>query len=342
MIDCAVHPQVPQNEILNRLSEPWRSRAFPTLHRLMYVHPRSDFHSDIDLEAQTPASDPRQLSRQLFTGDVARAILVPPARNLQPEPEMETAIAEALNDWLTEVWLTSDRRYLGSIRVCPRDPASAVREIERWAGHPSMVQISVPLQAHAPYGQDHYLPIWEAAAKHNLPVAVHVDPGSSIDFWPTPAGYPRHYIEYAVLVNLSFIYHLVNLIVEGVFDRLPNLRFVFVDGGFDTLMAFRYRLNMYWRSVRVEIPWVRRLPSEYLKSHVRFCLQKLEGPAADLTAEFLSWSDGEDICLFGSHFPYWYSDRSALEIASLPQAVRTKILRDNAATLYGLEELSPA
>ncbi len=77
--------------------------------------------------------------------------------------------------------------------------------------------------------------IWEAAAAHGLPVMVKLDGGSGVDFAPTAVGYPHHFIEYSVLAPINFAYHLISMISEGVFERLPDLRVVFADGGHDML-----------------------------------------------------------------------------------------------------------
>jgi predicted TIM-barrel fold metal-dependent hydrolase len=343
VVDCAVHPQVTGDEIRERLPEPWRSRSFPSWQRAFYVHPESEFAAEFESGLTLPGSDPEIAVAKVFGQHVEHAILVPPGRNLQPEPDMEAAICSAINEWLAERWLARDPRFWGSIRVSPRHPEAAVREIERWADHPAMVQVCVPLQAHAPYGQRQYFPIWEAAARYGLPVAVHLDPGSSIEYWPTPAGYPRRFVEYASLVSLSAAYHLTNLVAEGVFERLPALRFVLVDGGYEMLLAFSYRFNMYWRSVRAELPWLRKLPSRYTGEQVRFCLQLLDAPTSpEEMAESLAWGGGDEACLFGSHYPYWNYAGVESTARLLPTAARATVMGKNAATLYRLRERSPS
>ena len=66
----------------------------------------------------------------------------------------------------------------------------------------------------------------------------------------------------------SFV-HLATLIIEGVFGRHPDLRFVFADGGYDMLTPLMWRLDTFWMSMRDQTPWVDRYPSEYLPDHVR-------------------------------------------------------------------------
>ena len=127
------------------------------------------------------------------------------------------AICRATNDWLADQWLGHEEggEFVGTIRIDPREPEQAVAEIKRWASHPKMVQVAVPLQAQRPYGNRDYLPVWQAAAEHGMPVLIQADGGSSIDYWPSPVGYYKLFLEYATLYPVNFSYHLVSLIAEA-------------------------------------------------------------------------------------------------------------------------------
>jgi hypothetical protein len=75
-------------------------------------------------------------------------------------------------------------------------------------------------------------PIWAAAAGHGLPVAVHINGGNGVDYAPTFAGHTSTYPGYAAFMPLNSFVHLATLIIEGVFGRHADLRFVFADGGY--------------------------------------------------------------------------------------------------------------
>ena len=59
--------------------------------------------------------------------------------------------------------------------------------------------------------------LWEAAADAGLPVALHIETGTGVDSAPTPSGPPRTYPQYVGFMGLNYIYHLMNMIAEGVF-----------------------------------------------------------------------------------------------------------------------------
>jgi len=163
---------------------------------------------------------------------------------------LNSRICAAVNDWLLDCWLEPDTtgRFLGTIRVNPEDVKGAVAEIERLAGHPKMVQVGIPLQSREPYGKPMFEPIWEAAAAHGLPVAVHINGGNGVDHAPTFAGHAYTYPGYAAFMPLNSFVHLATLIIEGMFGRHPDLRFVFADGGYDILTPLMWRLDTFWMS----------------------------------------------------------------------------------------------
>lgn len=333
------------DEIRGYMSEPWRSLDFSGPSRYLYpaptgVPPFGEYLEGARDGSGVAASDPEAVSSYLDRAGVEQAVMLPLTRGLNPNLELGSAICAATNDWLADTWLgkwNQHGRFFGSIRVNPGDPEAAVREIERWAGHPKVVQVAVPLEAHRPYGQRVYVPVWEAAAKHRMPVAVHTDGGVGVDLYPTPNGYPRTFIEYNTLLSVNFIYHLASLIVEGVFERLPDLKFVFADGGHDELMPLMWRLDMGWPICRLEAPWVKSRPTSYLRDHVRFCVARLEGPESEATVnEWFEFNDGASLLLYASNYPHW----SALEpqelYPGLAAEVRRRILSENARELYSL------
>jgi predicted TIM-barrel fold metal-dependent hydrolase len=244
-----------------------------------------------------------------------------------------------VNDWLLDRWIDADStgRLRGTIRVNPEDPKGAVAEIERLAGHPKLVQVGIPMQSREPYGKPVFEPIWEAAAAHNLPVAVHINGGNGVDYPPTFAGHAHTYPGYAAFMPLNSFVHLATLIIEGVFGRHPGLRFVFADGGYDILTPLMWRLDTFWVSMRDQTPWVDRYPSEYLREHVRYCSSAFDGPTDPALSErWLGFTDKADLLMYGSSYPHWSTSTPEDVVVGLNAEQREKVLWRNASELYGL------
>src|SRR5262249_4518623 len=134
----------------------------------------------------------------------------------------------------------------------------------------------LPVRSAAPYGNRRYHPIYEAAVRHNLVIGLHFGgaPGNP----PTPTGWPSYYIEEYAGMAQVFQSQLISLIVEGVFDQFPTLRVALIESGVTWLPSLMWRLDKEWKGLRREVPWVRRLPSDYIRDHVRLTIQPFDAP----------------------------------------------------------------
>jgi predicted TIM-barrel fold metal-dependent hydrolase len=345
IIDASVHPNFRFNaELREYLPPPWRNRGIPDIEKNNYSAPGGDYAADLVVSDDVyPASDPEVVSRHLFDEQgVDIAILLPLTRGNNPDRRLASAICAAVNDWQADRWLGSGNphgRFRGTIRVNPNDPEGAVREIERWADHPLMVQVGVPMEARDPYGKPQYWPVWEAAARHRLPVVLHVDGGAGADIPPTPAGSPRTYAAFAALSPVNGFYHLLNLIAEGVFERLRDLVFVLGDGGSDVAVALLWRYDMFWRAFRDVTPWSPRRGSDYVRDQVRFLTSRLEGPHNDQIGASW-WAQGErsSLMLYASHYPHWSLATPQDPLPGLEGDRRQAVLGGNAAEVYRIAE----
>jgi uncharacterized protein len=315
-------------DVTKHMPPPFRDLPLghPFGHR--YVPPIDDIHPSIgkatdygghpsgrQAAATAVAADAQRYTDPDLAGDelfgrrgVAAAIVVAPNRLLLADWRHEVAIMRATNLWLKETWLSSRHglAFRASIHVAPGSVRAAVEEIERWAGDPGFVQVALPLHTHEPYGDQRFFPIFEAAARQGLPVAIHGDGSGGVELAPTMAGLPAHFVEYRTLFPLNGVLQLGSMISEGVFDRLPDLTIVFTDGGFASYAPLLWREEAKAKALKEEMPWVGARPTEYLRRHVRFVLRGDDLPAS--ATDFrtaLDLADAGRTLLYGSNFPMW-------------------------------------
>jgi len=343
IIDCDVHPGPRSiDEIKSYMRQPWKDR-YTGGGRGFFGNPSHG--ARLDAKPPTggsPGTDPDFLRTQLIDAyGIAHAVLLPRAFcNLHPDPDFGTAIAAAFNDWVADTWLgryNHDGVFKGSITIAHQDPHAAANEIERWAGHPHFVQVMTDSGARAPFGQRQYYPMYEACARNGLPFAIHPGTdGMGINVQPSP-GYPTHYIEWHTCLSLAFQAHLVSLLTEGVFERFPNFKVVLTEGGVSWLPALMWRLDAEYKALRMEVPWLKRMPSEYLRDHVRISSQPLERPEkTQHLLQILEMMDAEHILMFASDYPHWDFDSPTHAFPKLPEAMHQRIFEENARELYGL------
>jgi len=250
-------------------------------------------------------------------------------------PDLAAGIAGAVNDWIIAEWLEREPRFRASL-VVPRQVESAVREIERVGSHAGFVQVFLPVLSEQPYGQRGFWPLYEAALRHDL--AISIQPGASAGHPPLPTGWPSYYIEEYAGIAQVFQTQVVSLVAEGVFDRFPELRVLLVEAGFTWLPSLMWRFDKDWKSLRREIPWVRRPPSEYIREHLRFTILPWDAPPQPgWLLEILEQLGSEELLLFATDYPHRHFDKPEQALpAALPAALRPKILHENARAFYRL------
>ncbi|MFD4459033.1 amidohydrolase family protein [Nocardia sp. NPDC058480] len=344
-IDASVHIFFASNrDLRDHLREPFKSRGVPDVDLDWYGAPGGEYLTGAQGPGRrAPGSDPAVVAGHLFADrGVDVAVLHPMTRGILPDRHLTSAVLAAHNDMLVTRWLEHEEfghRFRGTLRVNPEDIPGALREIARYGQHRSIVQVGVPLQSRELYGKPQFWPLWEAAAAAGLPVAVHIETGESIAFPPTPSGHTRTYEQYLGFMSLNYIYHLLNMIAEGVFERFPELRFVWADGGADLLTPFSWRMDTFGRPHLEQTPWAPRMPSEYLPDHVFFVQDRHDGPPADaeFAAEWLGFTGKDDMVMFGSSYPHWQATELDALSPGLTTEQRDKLCWRNAARLYGIE-----
>ncbi len=343
LIDCDVHP-IPRNvqEIYPYLPKRWH-KDYIMLGRPFYNHPNHVLRLDaVTPDGNIPGSDPSFVREHLLNEyGIDYAVLLPLAYvNMHPNPYMAADLASAYNQWLVDVWLDGcnhDGRYKGSITVAPQNPKAAVKEIEKWAEHPHMVQVMMDSGADTNFGHMQYHAIYEACAHYGLPIALHPTGEALGISRPASSGYPTTYMEWSVGLTFSVQAHLVSFITEGVFDRFPNLKLVLVEGGSAWLPSLMWRMDNSWKGLRDEVPWLKKRPSEYVKEHVRITSQPLESTDHPEHLLYnLEMMDAKNILMFASDYPHWDFDSPTRTFPKMPAEMKQRIFYDNAKKLYKL------
>lgn len=347
IIDCDVHVDFKSHkELLPFLQEPWRSMVARSgvdtaVHG--YRNPVGVGRRDArPPSGGPPGSDVAFLKEQLMeaygieTGILIHAGLL--RMGIHPDPDYAAAICSAYNDWLIATWLEPHPEFKGALLIAPNDTDLAVAEIERLGEHPSIVEIVMSSASRAPFGQRQYHPIYAAAEKYGLPVAIHPGAeGSGIGTAPTAVGFPSRYIEWHTCLSQTFMTHVVSLICEGVFERFPNLRFVLVEGGVAWLAPLIWRLDKNYKGLRMQVPWMKRRPQEYVREHIRVCTQPIEEPEDPRhLLQLFEMMDAEHILMFASDYPHWDFDSPIAAFPKMPDRMRRRIFYENAAELYRL------
>ncbi len=293
----------------------------------------------------TPGSDPQHmLKHHLDRYEIDYAILTGSGIlgvSLNPDPDYGNVVASAYNDWLVETWLKASPKYKGSILVNHSDPqAAAAAEIDRMAANKNMVQVIMCSGSRMLYGQRYYHPIFEAAERNGLPVAVHPGTeGRGIAGAPTPSGYPTRYMEWHNILPTNYMAHVNSLVCEGVFEKFPGLKFVAIEGGIAWLPHLMWRMDKNFKALRDTAPWLKKLPSDYIRNHIYVTTQPIEeSDNPEHLNQIFDMIGADHAIMFSSDYPHWDFDNPEMALRPINRELRQKILCDNAMELYGLHE----
>lgn len=302
--------------------------------------PRGGTRGDLWLDDATmPGTDPANVVKQhLDAYGIDRAVLTggPYGMAVHPMVDYAAAYCRAFNDYTRDAWCGADDRFRASVHVAPADPWQAAEEIEARAGDPRFVQVMVPAGARMPYGNRLYHPIYEVAQRHGFPICVHFGgEGAGFSAPPTAAGFPSYYLEMRMARPQIAMAHVVSLICEGVFEKYPGLRFLFIEHDTFWVPGLMWHMDADWKAVRDYTPWVKRAPSEYIRGHIRFGTQPMEEPPAqgDLDT-LLRWMHADEILMYASDFPHWDWDEPTGIVSKLPEEMRRKVFVENARSFY--------
>jgi predicted TIM-barrel fold metal-dependent hydrolase len=250
--------------------------------------------------------------------------------------DFSAAMAFAANEWQLEGWNKREPRLKASVVVPYEDAEASRTEIKRRAGDRRFAHVLLLSRTSELLGKRRYWPIFEAAVEAGLPVGIHVFGYSG---WAmTNSGWPSFYIEEMTEHATSCQAMLTSLIMEGVFERYPELKIVLIESGFAWLPALGWRLDKTWVRLRDEVPHLRRAPSEYLREHFYVSTQPMEeseDPEHVLDAmEWVGW----DKILFASDYPHWDFDDPVMALPpKLTDERRRMIYSGNARALYRLD-----
>lgn len=358
VVDCDLHNEVPGVEaLIPYLPEFWVEsientefkgpvdQYYPPLIWLPEEHhPVAAFHQAVqttdigDSVRSTQSSLERLRQRSLGPDPEARGILnCTYAVDSLHNPEQAVAIARAVNDWQASEWLDREPRLRASIVVPSHLPQLAAEEIDRVASDSRFVQVLLPARSHHPYGNRLYLPLWEAIAAHDLVAGIHF--GGAPTSPPTAVGWPSYYLEEYAGMSLVFAAQLTSLIMEGVLDRFSNLRVTLLESGFTWLPPHMWRMDKEWRQLRRLVPWIKRLPSLYVREHFRVTIQPLDGPAEPAhLVELIEQLGSDQLLLYASDYPHRHTrDPNSDLLDHLPAELSRKISGANARSWYRLE-----
>ncbi len=267
------------------------------------------------------------------------------------DEELKLLCVTAYNDFLVE-WSSEDSNRLLPVIATPFwDINETVKEVERCIalGARGILFTGEPQRYGLPVlGDPHWDPLWDLAQESGLPIHFHIGNASTLE-----DSSPQRYAHHGVAASQSYTavslfmkngVQCSDLITSGVLNRYPRIKFVSVESGVGWLPFMLEATDYSWlgafRPGRLRTA-DDILPSELFKQSV-YVTYWFESVAPHHFLDILP----VDNMLFETDFPHttclFKNIQETIEngIGTIEASVRRKILWDNAAKLYRIEEPS--
>ena len=257
----------------------------------------------------------------------------PSAQKLSGADAVE--LTRRVNDRLHAAVQVNPKRFAAFAALPTSDPKAAADELERTTKLGFKGPMIHGLANGAFLDDKRFWPIYERAEALGLPLGIHV--GGYGGHAPTGGGWPSYYCEEHHSNAHTMAAQLASLVIEGIPERFPKLKIVFIEGGFGWIASAIWRMDRHFERFRSEVPHLKRRPSEYVREHFWFTTQPIDEPdEARHLRSLIEWV-GVDRLLFSSDYPHWDFDDPRFAFKTpLSETERRKIFSGNARALYRL------
>lgn len=255
---------------------------------------------------------------------------------LHPQPEMEVWLGRAYNRWLADKVLSVDSRIKTLAYLPFNVPSEAERVIRDFADSPGVIGFCVPSTRHKPLHHNDYMRCYAMLEEAGLPIAFH-----AAYHWQDPSLATVN--RFLGMHALGFVWcnmvHMTNWILNGIPERFPKLKSIWVESGLAWIPFLMQRLDDQYLMRPSEAPQLKKLPSEYMRENCWYTTQPMETTnmkALQLTLEMIN---AETQLLFASDWPHFDFDlpQEIYDLPFLGEQAKRNILGLNAARLFNLD-----
>ena len=192
---------------------------------------------------------------------------------LHPQPEMEV--------WLAAPTTSGCRRSCcrrttasSSCAVLPYNtPEECERVVKETAGKKGIIGFAVPSTRHAPVHHNKYMRLYRMIEETGMPISFHAG-----YHWDDPSlkTVNRFLGMHALGFAWPNIVHCTNWMLNGIPDRFPKLKVIWIESGIAWAPFLMQRLDDQFLMRPSEAPHLKRLPSEYMRDHCWYTTQPME------------------------------------------------------------------
>jgi hypothetical protein len=254
---------------------------------------------------------------------------------VHPDQDVQNELCWAFNRWLVEDVIPCDPRLLAMPILPIHDPDQCLRNIDAFAGRPGVVGFMVTCLQYQPLHRNVYMKVFDALDGRGLPLAFHSAP----NWVERPFSVLGRFLgAHALGFPFYAMVHMTNVVLSGLPERFPNIRWIFMEAGQAWVPFTIARLDNEYKQRSAEAPLLKRLPGEYIREFF-FTTQPFERhDDAEHTRWMFDMMDGGRSLLFASDYPHQDFDTPAViwDLPRTSEQEKRAILGGNAMALFNL------
>lgn len=253
-----------------------------------------------------------------------------------PRVDVETALAHAYNKWLCDNVLSQEPRLTSMLYLPFNDPDACLKMVEEFGDRKGVIGFMVTATHYKANNDNAFMKTYAALQERNLPLGFH-----AAYTWGDQS--TRLMNRFISVHALGFVWHnmvhMTNWLVNGMPERFPRLKTVWIESGLAWVPFLMQRLDNEYMMRSSDAPLLKRKPSDYMRE-MFYTSQPMEmvdnREALELTFKMIK---ADSQLLYSSDYPHWDMDLPSTihDLPFLDEPAKRAILGGNAQSLFNLE-----
>jgi predicted TIM-barrel fold metal-dependent hydrolase len=255
---------------------------------------------------------------------------------LHPQAEAEVALARAYNRWITDNVLPANGRLRSMLYLPFNDPEATYQVVKDFGHKKGVIGFMVVSTRYKPVYDNAYMKTYALLEEMGLPLSFHASYSWSDQLISLTN---RFITAHALGFTFFNALHCANWIVNGLPERFPKLKVIWIESGLAWVPWLMQRLDNDYRMRTSECPSLKKLPSDYMRD-MFYTSQPMEmvnnREAIELTFKMIN---AETQLLYSSDYPHWDMDLPSTiwDLPFLSEKGKRQILGGNAQRLFNMD-----
>jgi len=256
---------------------------------------------------------------------------------LTPRAEVEVAMARAYNRWLCETVLAEEPRIKSSLYLPINDPEATYKMVKDFGDKTGVIGFTICSPHYKAVYDNAYIKTYALLEEMGMPLVFH-----GAYAWGQDKSFSlcnRFIAVHALGFSWFNILHCTNWLVNGMPERFPKLKVVWIESGLAWIPFLMQRLDNEWMMRSSEVPLLKRRPSDYMRE-MYYSTQPMEmvnnKEALELTFKMIN---AETQLMYASDYPHWDMDlpSTIYDLPFLSESAKRNILGGNAKRVFKLD-----